>query len=143
MKLKLENRYVALLVPFLQGMRLKGAQSRARSKLLNLAIEAYGSLHESELELLREFAVLGEDGEPVMDEDGGFTLKDGRAREYLAERGRLFSEVAEIEGGTYASHLAAMREVLLGYDGEMSGDDAALYDALMDAFEEVGTDAGE
>jgi hypothetical protein len=143
MKLKLENRYVALLVPFLQGMRLKGAQSRARSKLLALAMQAYGSLHESEVELLREFAVLGADGEPVMDEEGGFTLKDGCVREYVSERGRLFSEVAEIEGGTYTQHLEVMRQALTGYDGELSGDDAALYDALMDAFEEVGTGAGE
>jgi hypothetical protein len=143
MRIRLQNRHVILLVPFLQGMCLKGEQSRARSKFLALAMDAYASLHESEVELLREYAVLGEDGEPKVSEDGGFTLKDGCAKGYLAERDKLFSEVAEIEGGTYTSHLASMRQVLAGYDGELSGDEAALYDALMDAFEEVDSDAGQ
>jgi hypothetical protein len=143
MRIKLQNRYVALLVPFLQGMGLKGEQSRARSKFLLLATGAYASLHESELELLREFAVCDGNGEPQMAEDGSFSLKDGNAAGYLAERDRLFSEVAEIEGGTYTTHLEVMRQVLADYDGELSGDEAALYDALMDAFEEEDADAGE
>jgi hypothetical protein len=143
MKIKLQNRYVVSLVPFLQGMKLRGAESRARSKLLGLAMDVYGSLHESELELLREFAVCDGNGEPQMAEDGSFSLKDGNAAGYLTERDRLFSEVAEIEGGTYTTHLEVMRQVLADYDGELSGDEAALYDALMDAFEEEDADAGK
>jgi hypothetical protein len=140
MRIKLQNRHVVALMPFLQGLKLKGEQSRARSKFLNLAMGAYTSLHESELELLREYAVCGEDGEPLIAEDGSFSLRDGHANEYLVEREKLFSEVAEIEGGTYTSHLETMRSVLIDYAEELSGDEAALYDALMDAFEEVGAD---
>jgi hypothetical protein len=121
-------------------MKLKGEQSRARSKFLNLVMDAYASLHDSELELLREYAMCGEDGEPQVSEDGSFTLREGNAKGYLDEREKLFSEVAEIEGGTYTSHLEVMRQVLADYDGELSGDEAALYDALMDAFEEEVAD---
>jgi hypothetical protein len=129
------------LVPFLQNMKLKGEQSRARSKFLALAMCAYASLHESELELLREYAVLGKDGEPMVAEDGSFSLKDGNSAGYLAERDKLLCEIAEIEGGTYTSHLEVMRQVLAEYPEELSGDEAALYDALMDAFEGVDEDA--
>jgi hypothetical protein len=143
MRIRLENRHLIALVPFLRGMRLKGEQSRARSKLLNLALGAYTGLHESELELLKEYAVLDKDGEPHVADDGSFSLRDGCAKEYLAEREKLLLEVAEIEGGTYTAHLEAMRSVLSGYVGELAGEEAALYDALMDAFEEAREDDGK
>ena len=143
MNIKLKNRYLVPLVPFLQGMKLKGAQSRARSKFLNLALGAYEQLHASELELVKEYAVLDADGEPVCAEDGSFTLRDGTAKDYVLERGKLFSEVAEIEGGTYTTHLETMQQVLADYDAELDGDTAALYDALMDAFEEEAEDVSE
>ena len=139
MKIKLQNQYIITLIPFLQGLKLKGERSRARSKFLSLAMESYYSLHESEVELLKEYAELDESGEPKQGESG-FTLKQETAMEYLVERDKLFTEVAEIEGGTYTSHLELMRQILADYDEELDGDNAALYDALCDAFEGVKSD---
>jgi len=51
MRIHLKNHHLVPLVPFLQGMNLKGERSRARSKFLTLALEAYTALHESELDL--------------------------------------------------------------------------------------------
>ena len=140
MKIKLKNQHIITLIPFLQNMKLRGERSRARSKFLALAMDYYYSLHESEVELLKEYAVLDENGEPKQGENG-FTLKSETALEYLTERDKLFSEVAEIEGGTYTSHLELMRQILADYDEELDGDNAALYDALCDAFE--GVSGGE
>ena len=142
MRIKLKNHYLIPLIPFLQGMKLKGESSRARSKFLALAAGAYASLHESELDLLKDYAVLDADGSPLENEDGSYRLKEGAAREYLREREKLFNEVAEIEGGTYTAHLGLMKQILSEYDGELEGDNAALYDALCDAFEDgIGVDA--
>jgi len=137
MKIKLQNKYIVPLVPFLEGMKLKGEQSRARSKFLKLVYAAFAELHDSEVELMQEFAVTDGDGKPVCGEDGSFRLRDGTGSEYLTEREKLFCEIAEIEGGTYTSHLETMRLILTGYDEDLDGDNAALYDALLDAFEEV------
>jgi len=139
MKIKLQNKHIVTLIPFLQSMKLRGEQSRARSKFLEIAMKSYYSLHESEVELLKEYAVLDDSGEPKQSENG-FTLKEETAREYLIEREKLFSEIAEIEGGTYTSHLELMRQILADYNEELDGDNAALYDALWDAFEEVKND---
>jgi hypothetical protein len=139
MRIKLQNQYIITLIPFLQNMKLKGERSRARSKFLSLAMDSYYSLHESEVELLKEYAELDEAGEPKQGESG-FTLKKETAMEYLVERDKLFTEVAEIEGGTYTSHLELMRQILADYDEELDGDNAALYDALCDAFEGVKSD---
>ena len=139
MRIKLENQYLIPLIPFLQGMKLKGERSRARSKFLALATEAYAALHESELELLKDYAVLDEAGNPkpaAGKGEGSFTLRDAQAaREYRAEHDKLFTEIAEIEGGTYTAHLDLMRQILAEYDEELNGDNAALYDALCDAFD--------
>jgi hypothetical protein len=134
MRIKLQNKHIVTLIPFLQSMKLRGERSRARSKFLEIAMKSYYSLHESEVELLKEYAVLDDLGE-LKQSENGFTLKEETAREYLIERDKLFSEVAEIEGGTYTSHLELMRQILADYDEELDGDNAALYDALWDAFE--------
>ncbi|MCL1832590.1 MAG: hypothetical protein FWG45_06765 [Oscillospiraceae bacterium] len=139
MRIKLQNKHIVTLIPFLQNMKLRGERSRARSKFLEIAMKSYYSLHESEVELLKEYAVLDDSGEPKQSENG-FTLKEETAREYLVERDKLFSEIAEIEGGTYTSHLELMRQILADYDEELDGDNAALYDALWDAFEGVSRD---
>jgi hypothetical protein len=135
MHIKLKNHHLIPLVPFLKDMKLKGEKSRARSKFLNIAMEAYAALHESEVDLLKDYAVLGEDGEPLTDAEGGFTLREDAAKEYLAEREKLFFEEAEIEGGTYSEHLSMMRQILSDYDEDLDGENAALYDALCDAFD--------
>ena len=135
MRIKLENHCLVPLIPFLQGMKLKGEKSRARSKFLALAMKAYASLHESEVDLLKEYAVLDENGKPTENPDGSFRLKEESAREYFTEREKLFKEVAEIEGGTYTQHFSLMREILTEYDEELAGEDASLYDTLCDAFE--------
>ena len=138
MKIKLQNRHILTLIPFLQNMKLKGEHSRARSKFLALATTAYYSLHDSEVELLKEYAVLDDNGEPLSNEDGGFTIREEVFKEYFTEREKLFNEIAEIEGGTYSGHISVMRQILADYDEELSGETAALYDALWDAITEAG-----
>jgi hypothetical protein len=60
MRIKLQNQHIITLIPFLQNMKLRGEKSRARSKFLLLAMESFYSLHESEVELLKEYAELDE-----------------------------------------------------------------------------------
>ena len=138
MRIKLQNQHIVTLIPFLQEMKLRGERSRARSKFLEIAMKSFYALHDSEIELLKEYGELDEAGEPIRNADGGFTLRKETAMEYLAERDKLFCEVAEIEGGTYTSHFELMRQILAEYDEELDGERAALYDALCDAFEGVG-----
>jgi hypothetical protein len=139
MKIKLENKHIITLIPFLQGLKLKGERSRARSKFLALTMTSYESLHLSEVELLKEYAVLDESGE-LLQTDGAFTLKEETALEYHIEREKLFSEIAEIEGGTYTAHLELMRQILADYDEDLSGETASLYDALWDSLEVINSE---
>lgn len=134
--LKIENRYLPALIPFLESMKLAGVHSRARSKLLAMALAAYQQLALSEKELVAEYAVLDTHGQPVIDEEGVFELKDpDEAAAYLAAREELLSESAVLDGPTYAEHLTQLSELLGSYGVELSGDDAAVYDHLCDTVE--------
>lgn len=137
MHIKLKNKYLVTLIPFLQGMKLKGEKSRARSKFLELATAAFTSLQDSETELVKEYAAVDSEGEPLIKEDGSFTLRKDTYEAFINERAKLFDEIAEIEGGTYTTHLGTMRQILNDYDEELDGENAELYDALCDAFEEA------
>lgn len=142
MKLTLANHYLQPAINLLDGMKLAGAASRARTRLIRLLAPHVEALQEAEYALVTEHAICGEDGKPVIADDGSFTLKDSEhATTYLAERDALFAEVAHIEGGTYEGHRQACIDLLTTYDGELSGTDADAYDALLTALEEGNADA--
>lgn len=132
----IENRYLPALIPFLQSMKLAGAASRARSKLLAMALTAFQDLAASEQELVSEYAVLDEQGQPVIAEDGSFDLNDPTmVSHYLTEREALLAEQAHLSGPTYSEHLAQLQNLLTTYPVELAGDEAEVYDRLCDAVE--------
>ena len=137
MIIKIQHRYLPSLIQFLEGMKLAGAKSRARSKLLARVIDAYTELAISERELVKEYAELDAKGEPQIDEDGTFQLKDpSLAGDYIKARDALVAEHALITPA-YAEHPVQLLELLDGYEVELSGDEAAVYDHLYDAINEV------
>lgn len=141
MKLTLTNHYLQPATNLLDGMKLAGATSRARTRLIRLLAPHLEALQEAEYALITEHAICGEDSKPVIADDGSFTLKDAEhATTYLAERDALFAEIAHIEGGTYEGHRQACIDLLTTYDEEMSGTDADAYDALLTALEEGAGD---
>ena len=56
-----------------------------------------------------------------------------KAQEFLAARSELFESVVEVSGPTYSRHLADIKALLDGYDGELSGEAAEAFDVLYDA----------
>lgn len=136
MRLLIPNRHLASIATLLEGMVLKPAQSRARSKLLDLVEEAQMRFGKDEYDLVTAHAVLNPDGEPIISEDGTFQLAQGTdAGEFLRLRDELLDSIAEVEGPTYATHLADISRVLAEYDEPLSGQAAQAYSVLFDAVE--------
>lgn len=134
MKIMLANQYLQPIADLLTNMPLKAAQSRARSKLLTLVKEAIARFGEDEYDLVTHYATLGENGRPVFADDGTFVLADpDKASEFLDARQNLLASVAEVSGPTYDGHEADIRQLLDGYEGELSGEAAEAYDVLYDA----------
>jgi len=135
MKIILANEVLAPSVNFLGTIKLKGKDSRARTKLVNLLTQQVRELQESEQELIDEYAKTDENGKPEKAENGNAKIDPNRAKEYLAEHSKLMLEQVEIEGGTYVNHIDDCQKILENYDGELEGQNAQAYDALLDAFE--------
>lgn len=136
MRLLIANRHLAPIATLLETMTLKPAQSRARSKLLDLVEEAHVRFGKDEYDLVTTHAVLNPDGKPIIGEDGTFQLaQDTDAGEFLHLRDELLDSVAEVEGPTYATHLADISQVLADYDEPLSGQAATAYNVLFDAVE--------
>lgn len=135
MKIILANEVLAPSVNFLGTIKLKGKDSRARTKLVNLLTQQVRELQESEQELIDEYAKTDENGKPEKAENGNVKIDPNRAKEYLAEHSKLMLEQVEIEGGTYVNHIDDCKKILDDYDGELDGQNAQAYDALLDAFE--------
>ncbi|QOR47911.1 DUF1617 family protein [Trueperella pecoris] len=134
MKIMLANQYLQPIADLLTNMPLKATQSRARSKLLTLVKEAIARFGEDEYDLVTQFATLDENGRPIFADDGTFVLANpDKASEFLDARHALLASVAEVSGPTYDGHEADIRQLLDGYEGELSGVAAEAYDVLYDA----------
>lgn len=133
MKINLENSYLVPSINFLQGIKLKGKQSRSRSKLVKLLTKSLKTLQEDENALLDQYGERDDDGEFVKEENGN--IKVTKKAEWQKEHRELLETIAEIEGGTYVNHIDDCKKILDDYDGELDGANAEAYDALLDAFE--------
>lgn len=134
MRIMLANQYLQPVAELLTEMPLKASQSRARSKLLTLVTQALARFGEDEYALVAEYAARDDQGNPVLDADGTFRLADPeQAGEFMTARTRLLESLAEVSGPTYDTHLADLKAMLDGYDGELFGQTAEAYDVLYDA----------
>lgn len=133
MKINLQNSYLVPSINFLQSIKLKGKESRSRSKLVKLLTKSLKTLQEDENALLDQYGERNKDGEFVKEENGN--IKVIKKVEWQKEHRELLETIAEIEGGTYVNHIDDCKKILDDYDGELDGANAEAYDALLDAFE--------
>jgi hypothetical protein len=133
MKISIKVSYLPAAVEFLYNLTLKGKQSRHRSRFVKAMQEKWKQVVEEEQELLKEYAGTDEEGNPNKKEDGSFDVKDVKG--FKEQQKELFDELFVIEGGDATGYLKTVKEILLGYDGEVSGKDAEVYDYLYEVFE--------
>ncbi len=136
-EVKICNSSLPTIISMLDGLELAGAASRARTKLHSALLTHLEALGVSEVELARQYAILDQDGEILLDEAGDFTLKDPtQATEFAAEHQALMNETITVPS-LYEEQYAILAKALAEYPGTFSGTDATAYDLLSDALEEA------
>lgn len=125
MKIILKNAELASAINFLQGMSLKASDSRHRSKFVKLLVKPYESLVEEEQTLAKEFNCIESEIAPT----------DEQKQLFRDEQTKLFNEEIVIEGGVFTKNIEELPRILGEFDGELSGNDAEIYDRLLDEFE--------
>jgi len=136
MKVSIKYSHIGESINFLYNLTLKGKQSRHRTRFVKVLQEKLKAISEEELELVKEFAGVDEEGNPNTKEDGSFAIEDVKG--FVAQQKELFEEVFVIEGGDHHGMLKTVKEILLNYDEEISGKQAEVFDYLCERFEEGG-----
>lgn len=135
-KLELKNNELAPAINLLQKMDLKNKDSRARSKLVTLLHEAFQGVAQEEKTLLAEHGLLDEN-ENLIEEEKRDPKK---VASFNKDKRELLDEIVIIEGGAYARNIDEIPRILNEYEGELSGEDAEIYDRLLDEFEKEGAE---
>ena len=123
----MKNRDLAKAIKFLNSLNLKGKDSRSRSKFIRLLERYFEELKDDELELLREFDLLDENGNIKQDTDDTNSI-----RLFNTEQEKLYSEQVVINCEDIIDRMNTLKDVLENLDTELSGDDAYIYDYLLD-----------
>src|SRR5690625_1793834 len=133
MEVRITNHIINESIEFLFKLKLKGKDSRHRSRLIKRLNEHMENVSEEYKELLKQHCNLDENGEPKTTEDGDkYDIKDLDA--FAKDRTDLFNEEIVIDDTNSQVMLKTVRKILSDYDGELSGREAVLYDYLCEAF---------
>lgn len=133
--LEVKNESLVGLVTFLEKLELPPKSSRVRSKLNKLLGQKVEDLYKDELDLLDRFGKKDESGELIQN-DGSYSLIEDTALQYHQEKAELLSEVVHIEVKEIHDKLPVLLEKLENSDEKLSGQQAEIFDELMDLLEE-------
>ncbi|WP_195907757.1 DUF1617 family protein [Enterococcus casseliflavus] len=129
--IKLKNKEITTAINFLDRMNLKPKDSRHRSKFVKQLNKALLELSEEEKTLMNKFELIDSNGQLKSDND----RKIDNVLAFNREQTILLEEEIIVEGGMYAKNLSEIQRILSEYDGVLSGEEAQIYDRLLDEFE--------
>ncbi|KAF0822504.1 DUF1617 family protein [Cytobacillus firmus] len=133
MQVQIKNSYIPDIMEFLYNLSLKGKQSRHRTRFIKMLQEKWKQVGEEERELIKEFAGVDEKGEPNRNDQGNYAVEDVEGFKHQQEE--LLNENFVIDGGDHHGMLKTVKEVVLNFEEEVSGNTAVIYDYLCEAFE--------
>lgn len=131
----------------LEGISLKGAASRARTKLDHKILESFKEVGEEERALIKEYdGDILESGQVKFpldkNEDGSNGTTSSKKLAYEKADKELFEEgvlIPEHTEGQFERLLNSLND----YEQELSGTSAQAYDTLLDALEALNMSKGE
>lgn len=134
MEVRIKYNQLIDSVNFLTGIKLKGKKSIHRTRFVKALTEKLKQVSEEELALIKEYAHLNEEGEPVQ-EEGNYKMKD--AKGFKAAQTEYMKEDFVIEGGDAHGMLKTVKDILENYDEEVNDNDAFAFEHLYTAFENI------
>lgn len=138
--MKLKNYEIDAFTKLLFDMKLKGKESRMRTRLVKQLDEYSRDVIAVERnELITQYAKKDEHGEIVLNEDKTqAVLSDETISEFHAEHNILMNEQYVIEENeTNKEMLLTISQSVLNCDIELSGNEAIMYDNWCEELEEL------
>lgn len=135
----IENKQkLILFYQLISTVKAKGKQLRAVAKFNKLLIAKCIELEEDEKELIAQYFEVEEDGNAKKDDTGiSVLLEDASKSEYDTEWSDLHSESVVIDLTEFQPYVEPLIKGLEDWDRELSGNDAIVYDELLDLLETI------
>jgi hypothetical protein len=127
--MKLQKQNLEMIYKFLDQLAFKGASSRPVTKLKHAIQATLAELRDDEIALVEE-----NDG--TINDQGTVTFPDGKAKLAFTTAQQELRQEEALFDETTQGQFKRLKQSLEDYDGELSGQHADAYDALLDALEE-------
>lgn len=134
--LKFKNNELVNVANFLVSIPLKTKASRARTSLVNKLSLKNEEYRKFQKDLLEKYAQKDESGELIQDENGSYPWVKETKDEAVEALTELNNEEVYINIEEYRPNMKMLSLALDDLDIELSGQEAAAYDLLMDQLEE-------
>ncbi|KYG34904.1 hypothetical protein [Alkalihalobacillus trypoxylicola] len=132
--IRLQKQDLKKAADFLLKVTLEGKKSVHRMRVVKVLQEQHKVFGDEELELLKSFAELDDNGDLVQAEGGGFKLV-GDKKEFKKQQQELMDEDYILEGKNFETALKTVEEVMMDYNKELSESDAEAHFLWVEAFE--------
>lgn len=135
MQIKIKNKELTNVVQFLENLTMKGKQSIARSRMLQILEKKQKEFAEDRKSIVIAYAEKDDKGEAIIKADGTYELSTKSNAEASKEIADLLEEDAVIDYGEYSSRLNDLEKIIIEFDDEVSGNVAQGFFVLVTAFE--------
>ncbi|MCL2676245.1 MAG: DUF1617 family protein [Streptococcaceae bacterium] len=117
------------------GLKLSGAVSRHRTKIVNQFKDKFQEYDTDRLELIQKYADLDSDGQPKQ-EDGHFVFSDKEKEgAFLMAFNELYGELLSVNLSEYSLQVQSLLEALNNYSETFSGKEAEVFDLICEKLE--------
>lgn len=133
MQLKIQKQYLKDVADFLYNrLELKGKKSVDRMRVVKTLNNQNREFANEEMELLKQYATLDDEGNPVQFEDGTFKAKD--VQEFKEQQKKLYEEEYILNDVNLDTALKTVKDAVINHDGELKGKDAFTHYYLYEQF---------
>lgn len=133
MQIKIKHEFIGEIINFLVALNVKGKQNRHRIRFVNALQHRYKQIAEEEMELIKEYAGVDDEGLPKRKDNDSFDVQDVKG--FKKQQEDLFAEEFVLEGGDNHGMLKTMKSIVFNYDEEVSGRTAFVFNHLYEAFD--------
>lgn len=134
--MKIKNRHLSLIINFLKNeikaTRVDNIHRMRVVKELEKRLEEFSS---EEVSLVKDFAVLDDDGNIKQTEGGGFYVRD--REEFERHQNILLDEEFSISNENLSEALVSVKSLVENHEGELSGESAEAHYILSVAMEKI------
>jgi len=133
LQLKVKKQYLKDVADFLyNNLELKGKKSVDRMRIVKALNNQNEEFANEEMELLKQYATLDDEGNPVQFEDGTFGVKD--VSNFKEQQKKLYEEEYILNDVNLDTALKTIKDAVINHDGELKGKDAFTHYYLYEQF---------